>query len=108
MKNTYLLLLLTYLLCVTACRKTYTYTCNDPQIVIEQQGYDSTEWDTVIVRYFDRGYTTHKKDDTFVAGNIDNVLLLSPGTNGDDLEIYLPSVNCTYRLSDIRITENTY
>lgn len=96
------------LLLLVACKKKYTYTCDEPQLVLEQRGYDSTEWDTIIIKYYDKGYNELIDNDTFVAENTDDVLLLDPGSDTRDLEIYLLSVNKTYRLYDIQLDVRTY
>lgn len=96
------------LVVLTSCRKKYTYTCTEPQLVLQQQGYSPAEWDTIIIRYFEKGYTQLTDADTFVADSTNEVLLLDPGNDTKDLEIHLPSVNRSYRLYDITVTPVTY
>lgn len=104
----YKLLLFLLLPAITSCRRTIVVTCTAPQIVLQQQGYTPSEWDTIITRVYDTGYQLPMVADTFVANNVTNELLISPDmAKPKDFLIFLPSVNRTYRLYDIKITPRT-
>lgn len=107
MKTEYLLFA-ALLLLLASCRKTYTYTCTNPPILIRQEGYDSTAWDTVITLVYNKGYLPPVIADTFITTDITNELLIVPSaTDPKDFEIFLPSVNRTYKVYNIQLTIRT-
>lgn len=107
MKPQYLLFA-ALLFLAASCRKTYTYTCTNPQILIQQEGYDSTAWDTVITWVYNKGYLPPVIADTFITTDITNELLIEPSaTDPKDFEIYLPSVNRKHKVYDIQLTTRT-
>lgn len=92
----------------TSCRKTYTHSCIHPQFVLEQDGYDETEWDTVVTKVYNKGFMEPAIIDTFMAKALADVLTIYlDQQNLKDFEIILPSVNRIYKLYDIEITSHT-
>lgn len=75
-----------------------------PQIVLQQEGYTETEWDTVVTRVYEPGFKEPVITDTFVAKKPDDVILITPEQNNlKDFEVHIPAVNATHRLYDIDI-----
>lgn len=101
-------LLLFLLLLLTACRKSQTYICSTPQILLQPEGFTEAEWDTVITRVYNPDFKEPYIADTFLATALDDVLLITPYTDDEkDFEVFLPSINKSYRLYDIVITPRT-
>lgn len=93
---------------VASCRKTYTYSCINPQFVLEQEGYDDTEWDTVVTKVYGQGYVQPAITDTFIAKELNDVLTIYLDKESlKDFEIILPSVNRIYKLYGIEIKSHT-
>lgn len=92
----------------TSCRKTYTYSCVNPKFVLEQQGYYSAEWDTIITRVYNKGYLPPVITDTFIAVNLTDVLTINLDEQDlKDFEVFLPSVGRTYQLYNVEITSRS-
>lgn len=103
MKMYHLLLIVLF---ATACNKhrTTSYNCKTPQILLYQEGYGVTEWDTIITEVYEPGYQLPVVADTFIAADIANQLLITPIIDQPkDFLISLPSVDTSYRLYDIVI-----
>lgn len=90
---------------VTGCSKRpemRTYSCRTPQIVLQQQGFDQAEWDTIITTVYEPGFLYPIASDTFVTTDITNELLITPDINSPkDFAIFLPSVNKIFLVHDI-------
>lgn len=104
MKIQYILLLC---ICIAACKKkvrTVTYTCNTPAIMLYNQQYSNSQWDTIITMVFDKGYKQPMIIDTFVAlHNAHQLQINHDMSNPKDYIIYLPSVSKTYKLYDVTV-----
>lgn len=93
------------LITLSACGKTKwgTYACTTPNIILQQAGYDHTEWDTIITYVYEPGFSSVFIIDTFVTETVNNELLIAHDVNNPkDYEIFLPSVNRSYKVYDIK------
>ena len=102
MKPYYLLFLL---FLTNACRKPVSmvpYSCKVPAIVLQQEGFTATEWDTIITTVYEPDFQYPIASDTFISTDITNELLVTPDIHSPkDFSIYLPSVNRVFLLNDI-------
>lgn len=92
---------------IVSCQKTTTYQCTTPAIVLQQEGFTASEWDTVITTVYTSGFRPPMVADTFVAKSLTDELLIKPDGFQRDYAIYLPSVNKLYRVYGILVFENT-
>ena len=102
MKPYYLLFLLFF---TAACRKpvnVVSYSCKVPAIVLQQEGFTATEWDTIITTVYEPDFQYPIASDTFITTDITNELLVTPDIHSPkDFSIYLPSVNRVFLIYDI-------
>lgn len=106
MKTHYLLLVLIF---VAACKKerTVSRVCKMPEIVLYNQQYSISEWDTIVTMVFDKGFKQPMVVDTFIApSNVNQLYITHDAGNPKDYIIYLPSVDRLYRLYDITVHVN--
>lgn len=102
------LILIILLLSTTACRRTYTHICSTPNIILQQNGYDATEWDTIITRVINVEFQEIEAVDTFIATDVTNELLITPDFERKlAFEVSLPSVNKTHYIHGIEIIPKT-
>lgn len=95
-----------FLLCLLgACRKPVrmvSYSCKVPAIVLQQEGFAVTEWNTIITTVYEPMFQQPSVSDTFIATDITNELYITPDINNPkDYAIFLPSVNRTFLIYDI-------
>jgi hypothetical protein len=99
----YNLLFLLFLL--GACRKPaqmVPYSCKVPAIVLQQEGFTATEWDTIITTVYEPDFLYPIASDTFITTDITNELLITPDIHSPkDFSIFLPSVNRVIIVNDI-------
>lgn len=84
-----------------------SYSCKVPAIVLQQEGFTATEWDTIITAVYEPLFQQPSVSDTFIATDITNELYITPDINNPkDYAIFLPSVNRTFRVYDIGFFTN--
>lgn len=92
---------------IPSCRKPpeiVTCQCTTPGIVLQQQGFDATEWDTIITIVYEPDSPYRVASDTFITTDITNELLITPDIDSPkDFVIFLPSVKRVFTVTDIRI-----
>ena len=106
MKTRYLFLVLIF---AAACKKDriVSHVCKMPEIVLYNQQYSVSEWDTIVAMVFDKGFKQPMVVDTFIAPSNANQLYISHDAyNPKDYVIYLPSVDRVYKLYDITVHVN--
>lgn len=102
MRTLIVILLATILL--AGCNKKYTYSCEDPVVVLEKGSYTAAEWDTIIVYVYDKGFQPPATIDTFTSDDSTKVLRILPVANyPKDIEIIIPAANDTYRMNNINL-----
>lgn len=88
-----------------ACRKPVRmvpYSCKMPAIVLQQHGFSTTEWDTIITTVYEPDFQYPIASDTFITTDITNELLITPDIHSPkDFSIFLPSVNRVFLIYDI-------
>jgi|GEM_PF-7010082 len=106
--NKYAVLILLAMAAIASCKRTYMQVCDLPRLVLEPVDFTAEEWDTVITRVYNPGFSSPIITDTFIAENADDVLLVSIGSgDAKDFEIEVPAINKIYRLHNIMFTERT-
>lgn len=79
-----------------------TYRCSTPEIVLQQQGFDATEWDTIITTVYEPDFLYPIASDTFITTDITNELLIAPDLHSPkDFSIFLPAINRVFLVHDI-------
>ncbi len=87
-----------------ACNKPQSvpYSCKVPAIVLQQEGFTATEWDTIITTVYEPDFLYPIASDTFITTDITNELLITPDIHSPkDFSIFLPSVNRVIIVNDI-------
>lgn len=78
------------------------YSCKVPAIVLQQEGFTATEWDTIITTVYEPDFLYPIASDTFITTDITNELLITPDIHSPkDFSIFLPSVNRVFLIYDI-------
>ena len=93
---------------LSSCRRTYIYQCTNPQMLLQQKGFEHSEWDTIITNVYNKDFQPPVIRDTFITDNLSDLLTINLDESGmKDFEIILPSASRIYKLYDIVLTART-
>ncbi|MBW7913083.1 MAG: hypothetical protein H3C54_05135, partial [Taibaiella sp.] len=95
---------MSFCLLAIACNKPEmaSYSCKVPAIVLQQEGFSASEWDTIITTVYEPDFQYLIASDTFITTDITNELLVTPDIHSPkDFSVFLPSVNRVFLIYDI-------